>query len=97
VRSPRKWPGVSSLEPHLNGRPLVGLWFDRTQKFNSRRQRPDVFVPRTRNRLGSHSSLIGVRLAGSVRLRALHWQCGSSGLGDDRFDSRQLPSDRKTR
>jgi putative transposase len=39
VDSPRTWPGVTSLEAHLSGRPLEGLWFDRTQQFKARRQR----------------------------------------------------------
>jgi REP element-mobilizing transposase RayT len=39
VRSPREWPGASSTEALLTGRPIEGLWFDRTAEFLARRRR----------------------------------------------------------
>ena len=38
VASPRDWPGVSSLAAHLEGKPLEGVWMDRTREFAIRRQ-----------------------------------------------------------
>jgi hypothetical protein len=34
----RDWPGVSAVRALLDGEPLEGLWFDRTQEHRARRQ-----------------------------------------------------------
>lgn len=38
VRSPRHWPGATSTEALLNGRPVTGWWFDRSAEFEARRR-----------------------------------------------------------
>jgi REP element-mobilizing transposase RayT len=38
VRGPRDWPGASSTEALLTGRPIEGRWFDRTAEFLARRR-----------------------------------------------------------
>jgi REP element-mobilizing transposase RayT len=38
VRKPQDWPGASSTDALLTGRPLRGVWFDRTAEYNARRR-----------------------------------------------------------
>jgi REP element-mobilizing transposase RayT len=38
VRSPREWPGASGTEALLTGKPIRGLWFDRTAEYEARRR-----------------------------------------------------------
>ncbi len=38
VEKAREWPGVHSVGALLDGKPLEGLWFDRTQEFSARRR-----------------------------------------------------------
>jgi len=40
VRTPRDWPGASSTESLLSGRPVVGIWIDRTALLYARRKDP---------------------------------------------------------
>ena len=42
VRKPQDWPGAHSVQALLDGRPLRGIWFDRTREYEARRcgQRP---------------------------------------------------------
>lgn len=46
VRSPKDWPGASSTEALLDGKPIRGIWFDRTQEFEARRrgERPGKYA-----------------------------------------------------
>ncbi len=46
VRSPRDWPGVSSTEALLEGRRMVGIWFNRTSEYEARRrgERPSRYA-----------------------------------------------------
>jgi len=37
VDSPKQWPGASSTKALLTGKPIAGLWFDRTKEYNARR------------------------------------------------------------
>ena len=37
VKRPEDWPGASSTEALLSGRPTRGVWFDRTREFEARR------------------------------------------------------------
>ena len=37
VAGPRDWPGATSLPAMLDGQPLEGLWFNRTQEYAARR------------------------------------------------------------
>jgi REP element-mobilizing transposase RayT len=37
VRRPADWPGASSVQALLDGRPLRGVWFDRTREYEARR------------------------------------------------------------
>jgi hypothetical protein len=39
VASPRDWPGASSLPALLEGKPLRGLWYDRTRQYAARLRR----------------------------------------------------------
>ncbi len=43
VRSPLDWPGTHSTQALLDGRPIRGIWFDRTREYEARRcgQRPE--------------------------------------------------------
>ena len=36
VRRPQDWPGASSVDALLSGKPLPGLWFDRTSEYKAR-------------------------------------------------------------
>ena len=38
MASPRHWPGSSSTKAPLTGRPIEGLWFDRTREHKARKQ-----------------------------------------------------------
>lgn len=38
VRSPKDWPGASSTEALLDGKPVRGIWFDRTAEYGARRR-----------------------------------------------------------
>ena len=38
VKSPRHWPGATSTEAHLTGRPVRGWWFDRTAEYEARKR-----------------------------------------------------------
>jgi REP element-mobilizing transposase RayT len=38
VSSPLEWPGVHALRPLLEGTPVQGTWFDRTQEYAARRR-----------------------------------------------------------
>jgi REP element-mobilizing transposase RayT len=38
VRSPQDWPGASSTASLLTGRPLRGVWFDRSAEYHARRR-----------------------------------------------------------
>ena len=38
VRRPQDWPGATSVEALLTGKPLVGLWYDRTAEYEARRR-----------------------------------------------------------
>ncbi len=38
VRSPKDWPGASSTETLLTGKPIRGIWLDRTAEFEARRR-----------------------------------------------------------
>src|SRR4029079_2454059 len=38
VNRPRDWPGVHCVRALLEGEPLEGLWFDRTQEYLARRR-----------------------------------------------------------
>jgi len=37
VDSPKQWPGASTTKALLTGKPIEGLWFDRTKEYNARR------------------------------------------------------------
>jgi hypothetical protein len=37
VGDPREWPGVHAIRPLLDGEPVQGIWFDRTQYAARRR------------------------------------------------------------
>lgn len=37
VRRPQDWPGATSTEALLTGKPVRGLWFDRSQEYEARR------------------------------------------------------------
>ncbi len=39
IRRPEDWPGPSSTESLLTGRPVEGIWFDRSQEYECGRQR----------------------------------------------------------
>jgi putative transposase len=39
VEHPGDWPGVHSIKALLDGTPLTGQWFDRTQEYAARRRR----------------------------------------------------------
>lgn len=39
VSSPRDWPGANSVAALVDGQPLQGLWFDRTQEYAARARR----------------------------------------------------------
>ena len=45
VRRPQDWPGAHSVQALLDGRPLRGVWFDRTREYQARRcgQRPSKY------------------------------------------------------
>ena len=45
VRRPQDWPGAHSIQALLDGRPICGIWFDRTQEYEARRcgQRPGKY------------------------------------------------------
>ena len=45
VRRPQDWPGAHSVEALLDGRPIRGIWFDRTREYEARRcgQRPGKY------------------------------------------------------
>jgi hypothetical protein len=38
VGDPREWPGVHAIRPLLDGEPIHGIWFDRTQEYAARRR-----------------------------------------------------------
>jgi REP element-mobilizing transposase RayT len=38
VRRPQDWPGASSTDALLTGRPLRGVWFDRSAEYHARRR-----------------------------------------------------------
>jgi REP element-mobilizing transposase RayT len=38
VRRPQDWPGASSINALLTGRPLRGVWFDRSAEYDARRR-----------------------------------------------------------
>jgi REP element-mobilizing transposase RayT len=38
VASPRQWPGVHAVRALLDGEPVQGYWFDRTQEYAARRR-----------------------------------------------------------
>jgi hypothetical protein len=42
VGDPMEWPGVHAIRPLLDGEPLQGIWFDRTQEYAAR-QRGEEF------------------------------------------------------
>lgn len=42
VKSPRDWPGASSTEYLLSGKPIEGVWFDRTALLYARRRSPGL-------------------------------------------------------
>ncbi len=37
VRRPQDWPGAHSIQALLDGRPMRGIWFDRTREYEARR------------------------------------------------------------
>ena len=37
VASPKHWPGANSTKALLTGKPIEGLWFDRTKEYDARR------------------------------------------------------------
>ena len=37
VRRPEDWPGAHSVQALLDGRPIRGIWFDRSQEYEARR------------------------------------------------------------
>lgn len=39
VRSPQDWPGATSVHALLDGRPLEGVWYDRTAEYKSRNRK----------------------------------------------------------
>jgi len=41
VRTPGEWPGLHGLQYLLDGKPLEGYWFDRTQEYAARQRRED--------------------------------------------------------
>ena len=41
VRTPEDWPGIHGLHYLLDGKPLEGYWFDRTQEYAARQRRED--------------------------------------------------------
>jgi REP element-mobilizing transposase RayT len=45
VRSPLEWPGANSTQALIDGRPMRGIWFDRTREYEARRcgQRPGKY------------------------------------------------------
>ena len=45
VRKPLDWPGAHSIQALLDGRPMRGVWFDRTREYEARRcgQRPGKY------------------------------------------------------
>jgi REP element-mobilizing transposase RayT len=45
VRRPQDWPGANSIQALLDGRPLRGVWLDRTREYEARRcgQRPTKY------------------------------------------------------
>ena len=45
VRGPLDWPGANSTQALLDGRPMRGIWFDRTREYEARRcgQRPGKY------------------------------------------------------
>ena len=45
VRRPQDWPGAHSVQALLDGRPMRGVWFDRTREYEARRcgQRPGKY------------------------------------------------------
>jgi REP element-mobilizing transposase RayT len=44
VARPQDWPGVHCVQALLEGTPIAGLWFDRTQEYAARR-RGEAFAP----------------------------------------------------
>jgi hypothetical protein len=38
VADAREWPGVHAIQPLLDGEPVQGHWFDRTQEYAARRR-----------------------------------------------------------
>lgn len=45
VRRPQDWPGAHSVHALFDGRPMLGVWFDRTREYEARRcgQRPGKY------------------------------------------------------